>query len=124
MRVWLTCFVLLFGAAELFQWMQHLSLPMPVFILGGLFLAVASNYDKLTNLPFHLDYEEPQPPTPLNQNASPAMTDLPGQSTTAAKPSPRSASTMMRKPSDTSNRSISFTIRKSENSVPPDKRLS
>lgn len=61
MRVWLTSFILLFGAAELFRWAQELSLPLPIFILGGIFLAVASNYDKLKNLPFHLDYEELEP---------------------------------------------------------------
>lgn len=61
MRVWLTSFVLLFGAAELFQWARELTLPMPIFILGGAFLAIASNYDKLRNLPIHIDYEEPEP---------------------------------------------------------------
>lgn len=59
MRVWLTSFVLLFGAAELYQWAQDLTLPMPIFILGGAFLAIASNYDKLRNLPIHIDYEAP-----------------------------------------------------------------
>ncbi len=62
MRVWLTSFILLFGAVEVYQWASHLSLPMPIFVLGGAFLAIASNYDKLKNLPFHLDYEEPEPP--------------------------------------------------------------
>jgi hypothetical protein len=60
MRVWLTSFVLLFGAAELYQWAQELTLPMPIFILGGAFLAIASNYDKLRNLPIHIDYEAPE----------------------------------------------------------------
>jgi len=60
MRVWLISFLLLFGAAELYQWAQELTLPMPIFILGGAFLAIASNYDKLKNLPIHLDYEEPE----------------------------------------------------------------
>ncbi|MDX2229815.1 MAG: hypothetical protein NW220_09270 [Leptolyngbyaceae cyanobacterium bins.349] len=62
MRVWLISFILLFGAAELYQWASELTLPMPIFVLGGVFLAIASNYDKLKNLPFHLDYEEPEPP--------------------------------------------------------------
>ncbi len=62
MRVWLTSFILLFGAAELFQWAKELTLPMPIFILGGAFLAIASNYDKLRNLPIHLDYEAPEAP--------------------------------------------------------------
>lgn len=60
MKVWLTCFILLFSAAELLQWVKQFSLPLPVFLLGGALLAVASNYDKLTHLPFHLDYEKPE----------------------------------------------------------------
>jgi hypothetical protein len=47
MRVWLACFVLLFALAELFDWLQEFSLPLPIYILGGAFLAVASNYDKI-----------------------------------------------------------------------------
>jgi hypothetical protein len=58
MRVWLACFLVLFGAAELLQWMDGLRLPMPIFVLGGAFLAIASNYNKLANLPFHPDYDE------------------------------------------------------------------
>jgi hypothetical protein len=60
MRVWITCFILLFGGTELLQWVKQFSLPMPIFILGGFFLAIASNYDKLSHLPFHLDYEDLQ----------------------------------------------------------------
>lgn len=59
MRIWLTSFILLFGAAQLYDWAKELTLPMPIFILGGVFLAIASNYDKLKNLPIHLEYEEP-----------------------------------------------------------------
>lgn len=58
MKVWITCFIVLFGTAELLQWVRQFSLPLPMFILGGVFLAIASNYDKLSNLPFHPDYEE------------------------------------------------------------------
>ncbi len=59
MKIWLTCFILLFGAAEVLHWIEQFSLPLPMLILGGAFLAIASNYDKLTHLPFHLDYEKP-----------------------------------------------------------------
>ena len=47
MRVWLACFFVLFALAELFDWVKELSLPLPIYILGGAFLAVASNYNKL-----------------------------------------------------------------------------
>jgi hypothetical protein len=59
MKVWITCFLVLFGVAELLQWIRAFSLPLPVFIVAGAFLAVISNYDKLTHLPFHPDYEDP-----------------------------------------------------------------
>ncbi|PIG93627.1 hypothetical protein [Gloeocapsopsis sp. IPPAS B-1203] len=50
MKVWLACFFLLFALAELFQWAKQFSFPLPIYILGGAFLAIASNYDKLGGL--------------------------------------------------------------------------
>lgn len=47
MRIWLACFLVLFALAELFDWLKGFSLPLPIYILGGAFLAVASNYDKI-----------------------------------------------------------------------------
>ncbi len=47
MRVWLACFFVLFALAELFDWVKEFTLPLPIYILGGAFLAVASNYDKI-----------------------------------------------------------------------------
>ncbi len=49
MRIWLACFFVLFALAELFDWVKkiNLNLPLPIYILGGAFLAVVSNYDKI-----------------------------------------------------------------------------
>ncbi|NET02681.1 MAG: hypothetical protein F6K62_12950 [Sphaerospermopsis sp. SIO1G2] len=52
MRVWLACFFVLFALAEFFDWIKELSLPLPIYILGGAFLAVASNYDKIVGYYF------------------------------------------------------------------------
>lgn len=49
MRVWLACFIVLFAIAELYEWAKHLNLLFPIYIVGGAFLAIASNYDKLPN---------------------------------------------------------------------------
>ena len=46
-RIWFICFVVLFALSQVFDWVQQLSLPLPIYILGGAFLAVASNYEKL-----------------------------------------------------------------------------
>ena len=56
MKVWLVSFFVLFAGAELFKWLQDVSVPLPIYVLGGAFLAVASNHDKifgsyLKNLP-------------------------------------------------------------------------
>ncbi|WP_445638726.1 hypothetical protein [Nostoc sp. DSM 114161] len=52
MRVWLACFFVLFALAEFFDWLQKFNLPLPIYILGGAFLAVASNYDKIVGSSF------------------------------------------------------------------------
>lgn len=68
MQIWIASFVVLFALAELFQWLKHFSLPLPVFILGGVFLAIASNYEKITGLSadFSLPSED-EPPLPSSQ---------------------------------------------------------
>lgn len=58
MRVWLASVILLFTLAQLFQWMKQLSVPLPVFILGGACLAIASNYDKRSGWPFHREISQ------------------------------------------------------------------
>ena len=94
MQVWLACFLVLFGLSELFDWMKQLSLPLPVFILGGAFLAIVSNYDRRAGFPFNmigrLPNREAQPMAP----ASPQVVDA-ARSSSPQKP-------------------ISFTIRKSD----------
>ena len=37
-RIWFICFVVLFALSQLFDWVQQLSLPLPIYILGGAFL--------------------------------------------------------------------------------------
>ena len=46
MRLWLTIVAILFIAVELFQWVKGVMLPLPVYVLGGALMAIASNYDK------------------------------------------------------------------------------
>jgi len=71
MRVWLASFLLLFALAQLFEWMKHLALPLPVFIVGGVFLALASNYDKRSGWPFRGKMSEFQ----ASQNHIPTAID-------------------------------------------------
>ena len=46
MKVWLTSVVVLFVLVQLFQSIKGFFVPLPVYILAGAFLAIASNYDK------------------------------------------------------------------------------
>lgn len=45
MKVWLTTFGLLFVLAQMYVWVKDFILPLPIYILGGAFLAIASNYE-------------------------------------------------------------------------------
>lgn len=58
----LVCFILLFGLSQFFQWAQQFTLPLPIFVLGGAFLAIASNFNKRAGLPFSLLDEFSKPP--------------------------------------------------------------
>lgn len=46
MKVWLVSVAILFVLAEVYLSIKDFILPLPIYILGGAFLAVASNYDK------------------------------------------------------------------------------
>ena len=46
MRVWLVAVAVLFVLGELFDWVKGFMLPLPVYLLAGAFLAIASNYEK------------------------------------------------------------------------------
>ncbi|ACK65810.1 hypothetical protein PCC8801_1764 [Rippkaea orientalis PCC 8801] len=46
MRVWLTTVTVVFILISLYQWIQGFILPLPLNVLGGAFLAIASNYEK------------------------------------------------------------------------------
>lgn len=60
MRLWLVCFITLFGAAELAQWLGQFRLlgqgwgqtefSLPILVIGGVSLAIASNYHRLPGL--------------------------------------------------------------------------
>jgi hypothetical protein len=49
MKVWLLSVALLFGVVELYQWMQDVTLPLPIYAIAGVLLAIASNYQKGLN---------------------------------------------------------------------------
>ncbi|MBD1896015.1 hypothetical protein [Coleofasciculus sp. FACHB-129] len=88
MRVWVASFLLLFGFAEIYQWLKQFTLPLPVYILGGAFLAIASNYDKLSSFPFLRSHEDE--PAPIKDQTPPAMRSVYSQSSSNLTPqSPR-----------------------------------
>jgi hypothetical protein len=46
MKSWLFSVVVLFIVAKALLWVRGFILPLPVYVLAGAFLAIASNYDK------------------------------------------------------------------------------
>ena len=46
MKAWLVSVGLLFVLVEILSWVKNFILPLPIYILAGAFIAIASNYDK------------------------------------------------------------------------------
>lgn len=74
MKVWIISFLVLFGMVETYQWMKDFTLPLPVFILSGALLAIASNYKKYTGWFF---------PQPNQSNPNQVPTPIFGELTNA-----------------------------------------
>lgn len=94
MKVWITSVLVVFGMVELYQWMKDFTLPLPVFILCGALLAIASNYRKYAGWSF-------QPPSAPSDTKGDEFT----QASNWSNLNPSSA-----KPLPQPTRSISFTI--------------
>lgn len=112
MQVWIICFVLFFAAAELYQWLQGMTLPLPVFVIAGALLAVASNTQTLLRKQNSLQPVPSAPEIMLPQPAPPAW------SNTEALPAPVAAlrryypGVQLPNLTPQSGRSISFTLQK------------
>ncbi|MCP2732592.1 hypothetical protein [Limnofasciculus baicalensis] len=101
MRILITSFVFLFVSAEISQWLGNFTLPLPILILGGACLAIASNYGKspgwyFPQQPPELETKRLQTPT-INGVTPPANSSPLNSSSATPPPQPP--------------RSISFTIR-------------
>ncbi len=46
MRFWISAVFVLFVLVQFYQWVKGFILPLPIYVLAGAFLAIASNYDK------------------------------------------------------------------------------
>jgi hypothetical protein len=46
MKVWLVSVFILFALVQLVLWLKNFFVPLPLYILGGTCLALASSYDK------------------------------------------------------------------------------
>lgn len=81
MKLWLVCFLILFFGAEAVQWFGQLpwvsrvELSLPLTVLGGIGLAIASNYRNWpTSAPPAAPPEPPPLPSPTPQPGSAAAT--------------------------------------------------
>lgn len=52
MQVWIASVIIIFALSQFWTWLQGLEYSSPVLALGGLLLALISNYDKRASLPF------------------------------------------------------------------------
>lgn len=52
MRIWLISFLVLLALARGLDWLQHLTLPFPILLLGGALLSILSNESTVAGLPW------------------------------------------------------------------------
>ena len=112
MYVWLVCFVVLFGLAELYPWVQGVVLPFPLMLLAGVGLAIASNLSASnlsgSNLSAsHLSGSNLNQRSGLSEPSTP-----PPQVPAPAVPSPHSQTLPRALTTSPPPDTISFTIRK------------
>ncbi|MEO1208164.1 MAG: hypothetical protein AAFX78_01345 [Cyanobacteria bacterium J06638_20] len=119
MTTFMVLFGLFFGIAELFPWLAQFSAAPPIFIGAGILLAIASNLNQPTGLPWQSNQASPKN-TPAKPTAPKAAAP---SSPKAAPPVPESPSphpplrTIRRSPlppqlTTPPPRPISFTIKK------------
>ncbi|NEP12726.1 MAG: hypothetical protein F6K14_21460 [Symploca sp. SIO2C1] len=101
MRVWIFSFLVLLGMVELYQWMKNFSIPLPVFIVGGALLAIASNYGKYTGWSFGQQQDKSEA---KNHLSTPTVTSF------ANPPNQELLNQSTSNPVVQPTRSISFTI--------------
>lgn len=73
-RFWLVIVVGLFVSFQFFQWLRGVIMPLPIYVIAGAFLAIASNYEKgLSGLASYLSLPTPMPSAsnPTVQNVVP-----------------------------------------------------
>lgn len=69
MKFWFVCLVVVFSVTELYQWLQGLTLPLPLYGAAGLLLALLSNADQwLPRLP-EGEHSESKPFLPQTEAA-------------------------------------------------------
>ncbi|NJN31594.1 MAG: hypothetical protein HC824_15100 [Synechococcales cyanobacterium RM1_1_8] len=87
MQIWVASFIVFFVLSQFFDWLRQAVFPWPVLVLGGVILAIASNYDKRHSFPFW--------PSDLAASGSstPGLSPSPGQAGPArsAEPTPLTA---------------------------------
>ena len=114
MKFLIASFVLLFGVAELYQWIDGFRLPLPLYVIGGIFLAIASNYEKgifsfLEADSQTYDAEILEPTTTISQNLSTSDSKVVNDHVSGLPKSELK-----------SKRSISFTIERQKYSATPE----
>lgn len=88
----LVCFGIFFIVSQVFQWASEITLPLPIFVLGGALLAIASNFDRRAGFPFNLLNTFTPPEESL-------LSDEPPTLTASSTPKfPREVSFTIRKP--------------------------
>lgn len=121
MRVWTAFFVTFFILAELYQWLEGVVLPLPVFVGAGALLAIASNAGSWKTVSAPVEPSSTVQPSSAQTPPTPALP--PKLENTKGLPEGEAPQlpTLKKQPENPffKESSISFTIRSPESSNPP-----
>lgn len=112
MHVWAVCVLVFFGVAELYQWLEGVTLPMPVLVGAGTLLAIASNSLKLGGLASSPAKSSVPPPEPTIDITATVVSPADSSTIVPAAPSRYYPGPQLPNLTPQSAPSVSFTIAK------------
>lgn len=124
MRVWTLCFVLFFVLAELYQWLEGVVLPLPVFVGAGALLAIASNAGNWKSISTTLQTASvPQPKISVSAERAPTLPPKLANTTGLSNSDTPQLPTVEKRQENPflKESSISFTVRPPQSDASPDR---
>jgi hypothetical protein len=121
MRVWTVCFVVFFILTELYQWLEGVALPLPMFVGAGALLAIASNAGNWKTLSAAVTQPSTVQPSTVQAESAPMLPPKLENTQGLTEGETPQLPTLNKQPENPffKESSISFTLRSPKSNHPP-----